>query len=51
MHNYPNAFYVDKNPGDYIVKVYRNGVQVRESSFTVGADGASSMRDITNRDI
>ncbi len=37
--NYPNAFYADKNPGDYSVKVFRNGTQVRELSFTVGADG------------
>ena len=37
--NYPNAFYVDKNPGGYAVKVYRNGSQVREAYFSVGADG------------
>ena len=38
-NNYPDYFYADKNPGEYTVKVYRNGVQVREMKFTVGADG------------
>ncbi len=37
--NYPKAFYADKNPGEYTIRLYRNGTQVRELSFTVGADG------------
>lgn len=37
--NFPNAFYVDKNPGAYTVKIYNKGVQVRELEFTVGSDG------------
>ncbi|MGH9949463.1 MAG: hypothetical protein ACRD6X_20000 [Pyrinomonadaceae bacterium] len=37
--NFPNAHYADKNPGDYTVKVYRGGTQIRELSFTIGADG------------
>lgn len=37
--NFPNAFYADKNPGDYTVKVYRGGTQIRELNFTIGADG------------
>jgi hypothetical protein len=37
--NYPNVLYADKNPGEYAVKIYRNGVPIRELSFTVGADG------------
>ena len=37
--NFPNAFYPDKNPGEYTVRIYRNGTQIRELSFTVGADG------------
>jgi hypothetical protein len=36
---YPNAHYFDKNPGDYLVKIYRNGTEIRELSFSVGADG------------
>ncbi|MEZ5426863.1 MAG: hypothetical protein R2747_11390 [Pyrinomonadaceae bacterium] len=36
---YPNALYADKNPGQYTVKIYRNGAQIRELSFSVGADG------------
>jgi hypothetical protein len=37
--NFPNAFYADKNPGEYTVKIYRSGTQVRELTFTVGVDG------------
>ena len=37
--NYPDAFYADKNPGEYTVKIYRNGAQIRELSFSIGADG------------
>lgn len=35
---YPQAHYADKNPGDYTIKIYRNGTQIREMSFSVGAD-------------
>ena len=37
--NFPNAFFADRNPGDYTVKIYRAGVQIREVAFTIGADG------------
>lgn len=37
--NMPKSFFIDKNPGEYTVKVFHNGVQVREAKFTVGADG------------
>ena len=37
--NFPNAFYVDKNPGNYTVKIYNKGVQIRELEFSVGNDG------------
>jgi hypothetical protein len=37
--NFPNAFYIDKNPGNYTVKIYNKGVQIRELEFTVGSDG------------
>lgn len=37
--NMPKSFFVDKNPGEYTVKVFHNGVQVREAKFTVGTDG------------
>ena len=36
---YPKAHYADKNPGDYTVKIYRNGEQIRELGFAIGADG------------
>jgi hypothetical protein len=37
--NHPDAFRLDKNPGDYEVKVLRKGKLVRAAKFTVGADG------------
>lgn len=37
--NYPDAFYADKNPGEYTVKIYSNGTQIRELSFSIGVDG------------
>jgi hypothetical protein len=37
--NYPNAFYIDKNPGEYTVKIFRKGTQIRELNFSIGADG------------
>ena len=37
--NMPKSFFVDRNPGEYTVKVYQIGVQVREAKFTVGTDG------------
>ena len=37
--NMPKSFFVDRNPGEYTVKVYQKGVQVREAKFTVGPDG------------
>ncbi len=36
---YPDTIYADESPGEYTVKVYRNGVQLRETRFTIGADG------------
>ena len=37
--NMPKSYFVDKNPGEYTVKVFDKGVQVREAKFTMGADG------------
>lgn len=36
---FPGTHYADKNPGDYVVKIYRNGEQVRELGFTIDAAG------------
>ena len=41
--NFPNAFYADKNPGEYTVKIYRKGAQVRELKFAIGASENSSL--------
>jgi len=38
-NHYPDAFRMDKNPGEYEVKVLRNGKLVRALKFTVGMDG------------
>jgi len=37
--NHPNAFRMDKNSGEYEVKVLRKGKLVRTMKFRVGADG------------
>jgi len=37
--NHPNAFRMDKNPGEYEVKILRKGKLVRAAKFTVGANG------------
>jgi hypothetical protein len=37
--NYPDAFWLDKNPGDYEIKVMRQQKLARAASFSVGADG------------
>jgi hypothetical protein len=37
--NFPKAHFMDKNPGEYTVRVFHNGAPIRETSFTVGADG------------
>ncbi len=37
--NYPGSIYIDENPGEYTVKVLKNGTLVREAKFEVGADG------------
>jgi hypothetical protein len=36
---YANALYINQMPGEYVVKVYYNGEQVRETKFSVGNDG------------
>jgi hypothetical protein len=46
---YPNAHYADKNSGDYTVKIYRNGAQIRELSFSIGADGRFVVPAYTSR--
>jgi hypothetical protein len=33
------SFLVDKNPGEYTVKVFHKGTQVREAKFAVGSNG------------
>lgn len=47
--NYPNAFYADKNPGEYTVKIYRNGAQIRELSFSIGTDGKIVVPNYSNQ--
>jgi hypothetical protein len=38
-NTYPETFFLDKNPGDYEVKVLRQQKLARAAAFTVGADG------------
>lgn len=46
---YPKAHYADKNPGEYAVKIYRRGTQIREMSFSIDADGRFMVPDYTNQ--
>ncbi|NOT48086.1 MAG: hypothetical protein HOP17_10115 [Acidobacteria bacterium] len=46
---YPKALYADKNPGEYTVKIFRNGAQIRELSFTVAADGRFAVPAYTDQ--
>jgi hypothetical protein len=39
LDNFPDAFYADNNPGEYTVKIYRKGAQVRELKFIIAPDG------------
>ena len=36
---YQNAQFINQMPGDYVVKVYYNGEQVRETKFSIGNNG------------
>ncbi|HEX9629978.1 MAG TPA: hypothetical protein VF961_08155 [Pyrinomonadaceae bacterium] len=36
---YKNSLYINQMPGEYIVKVYYNGEQVRETKFSIGNNG------------
>jgi len=36
---YPDVFFLDKNPGDYEIKILRQQKLARSASFSVGADG------------
>lgn len=38
-NSYEGMFYLDKNPGEYEVRVLRDGKLARVAKFTVGADG------------
>ena len=38
-NNYPTMFFLDKNPGEYELKVLRDGKLARSTKFTIGADG------------
>lgn len=37
--NYKTSHFLDKNPGDYEIKILRNGDLARSLAFTVGKDG------------
>ena len=39
-NNYDSMFFLDKHPGDYELKVLRDGKLARSAKFTIGADGA-----------
>lgn len=47
--NFPRAHFADKNPGDYTIKIYRKGMQIRELAVTVGADGRFVVPNYSNQ--
>ena len=38
-NTYPDMFFLDKHPGEYELKVLREGKLARSAKFTIGADG------------
>jgi hypothetical protein len=36
---YKNTMFINQMPGEYVVKVYYNGNQIRETKFTIGNNG------------
>jgi hypothetical protein len=38
-NDYSSSFFLDKNPGDYEIRITRDGQPARSIKFTVGADG------------
>jgi hypothetical protein len=36
---YQNTLFINQMPGEYVVKVYYNGDQVRETKFSIGSNG------------
>ena len=38
-NRYEGVFFLDKNPGEYEIKVLRQQKLARSAAFTVGADG------------
>jgi len=38
-NNYDSTWFLDKHPGDYEVKILRNGKPARSTKFTIGPDG------------
>jgi hypothetical protein len=36
---YKNTLFINQMPGEYVVKVYYNGDQVRETKFSIGSNG------------
>jgi len=37
---YKNTMFINQMPGEYVVKVYHNGEQVRETKFSIGNNGS-----------
>lgn len=39
LEDFPDTHWMDRNPGNYTYKLYRNGAPIREFTFSVGQDG------------
>ena len=46
--SYPNAVFTSDKPGEYTIKVFHRGVQVREAKFTVAPNGEIARNSFSN---
>lgn len=47
--SYKNTMFINQMPGEYVVKVYNNGEQVRETKFSIGTDGTYADNGIAKK--
>jgi hypothetical protein len=46
--DYPNAVFTNDKPGEYTIKVFHKGAQVREAKFTAASDGMIARNGFSN---
>jgi hypothetical protein len=48
QERYPDTVFTNDKPGEYTIKVFYKGAQVREAKFTIGADGMVARNGFSN---